>query len=399
MPHTVQFYGWDDPAPTYGNVNFTYMFDFMFYEAEQNKDRQPEDRRFIVYHPETAYWVSYDSSVPLGLPLYGERRLYDLRYIAQEEEQRGIKIDGQNDFDSGWEWSYWFQDIITGRAAWDPSLSASTQQDAFVAAMEPFKAAFGEGFVDAMVQAVEDQKRLLIEGAVSCDHWLRSSSSPWDSGVDLVYCAENPRAHAQSSVVKLNGIAYLEGWGTYQELQRDFTGSTTQPDKVFYSEVSNATSPSYAVLRPLLADMAATFKTNAAAFAPLVSAAPTYVAELVEDIRDSMNITALRAEFVLNLYDAAFANHTTSQRIQALAAARNLLTTAAEVVANREKNYKVPVERIGGWRGGPTSYQCVSQHAHTLSSLSSHQHCAFAPHAVSQIHIPMACSFALLLVA
>lgn len=69
-PHTVQFYNWcpcpcllrrlelalltcgcvrrTEPAPTYGNVNFTYMLDFLLLEA---------DKRKTVYHGETAYWV------------------------------------------------------------------------------------------------------------------------------------------------------------------------------------------------------------------------------------------------------------------------------------------------------------------------------------------------------
>jgi hypothetical protein len=39
----------------------------------------------VVYYGETAYWVSVDVDVPLFLPLYGERRLHDLRLIAQQE--------------------------------------------------------------------------------------------------------------------------------------------------------------------------------------------------------------------------------------------------------------------------------------------------------------------------
>jgi hypothetical protein len=39
----------------------------------------------VVYYGETAYWVSVDIDVPLFLPLYGERRLHDLRLIARQE--------------------------------------------------------------------------------------------------------------------------------------------------------------------------------------------------------------------------------------------------------------------------------------------------------------------------
>eukprot|EP00051_Salpingoeca_urceolata_P019788 m.292018 g.292018 ORF g.292018 m.292018 type:complete len:137 (-) comp19481_c0_seq5:276-686(-) len=48
MPHTVQMYSFDDPAPTYGNVNFDYMFNFTVDFA---------GTRPVFYHPESAYWV------------------------------------------------------------------------------------------------------------------------------------------------------------------------------------------------------------------------------------------------------------------------------------------------------------------------------------------------------
>ena len=72
----------------------------------------------VIYYGETAYWVSVDVDVPLFLPLYGERRLHDLRLIAAKEDSMGIHIDGQMNFDSGWEWGYWLNDVITARAAW-----------------------------------------------------------------------------------------------------------------------------------------------------------------------------------------------------------------------------------------------------------------------------------------
>ena len=45
LPHTVQHYGLDDPAPTYGNETFAYMRDFL---------KQEVGRREVVWYPETA---------------------------------------------------------------------------------------------------------------------------------------------------------------------------------------------------------------------------------------------------------------------------------------------------------------------------------------------------------
>lgn len=138
MPHTVQIYAYDDPAPTYGNENFTYLFDFMFYELEQNVQgaKGSPDTNFIpkgreiVFHGETGYWVNYDIDVPLFLPIYGERRLADYRYIVQRESEIGDKVDGQNNFESGWEWGYWLSNVMTARAAWNPHPSSGNHTNA-----------------------------------------------------------------------------------------------------------------------------------------------------------------------------------------------------------------------------------------------------------------------------
>jgi len=50
FPHTVQMYGFDDPtAGSYGNVNFSYMEDYLVYEAKLRN-------RSVTYYGETAYW-------------------------------------------------------------------------------------------------------------------------------------------------------------------------------------------------------------------------------------------------------------------------------------------------------------------------------------------------------
>jgi len=78
--------------------------------------------RDVLYYPETSYWVNYDIQVPLFLPVYCYNRLRDLRMIAKREGELGVKIDGQFIFDSGWEWGYWMQNVISARAVWNPFL-------------------------------------------------------------------------------------------------------------------------------------------------------------------------------------------------------------------------------------------------------------------------------------
>ena len=120
FPHTIQIYSLDDPtAGTYGNKDFGYMEDYMVYEAKAGN-------RSVVFYPETAYWVNVDVDVPLFLPVYGQRRQHDLRRLARRELMEGFKINGQMNFDSGWEWGYWLSDVITARQAWMPTLDPAS---------------------------------------------------------------------------------------------------------------------------------------------------------------------------------------------------------------------------------------------------------------------------------
>ena len=85
----------DDPtAGAYGNKNFSYMEEYMVYEAKRSN-------RSVVFYGETAYWVNVDVDVPLFLPIYAQRRQHDLRRIAGREIKENFRIDGQMNFDSG----------------------------------------------------------------------------------------------------------------------------------------------------------------------------------------------------------------------------------------------------------------------------------------------------------
>jgi hypothetical protein len=75
-------YSLDDPtAGSYGNENFSYIEDYMVYEAKKRN-------RSVVFYGETSYWVNVDIDVPLFLPIYAQRRQHDLRRIALREVGR-----------------------------------------------------------------------------------------------------------------------------------------------------------------------------------------------------------------------------------------------------------------------------------------------------------------------
>lgn len=144
-------------------------------------------RRDVIWYPETAYWVNYDINVPLFLPLYAERRLYDLRMIAQEEERLQQRIQGQVIFSSGWEWTYWMNDLIAARAAYDPMLELR-HEDAVIKYLNLVTQYFGtQGprINYLLADLIKNEHELLILGRVK---------------------GRNP-----PKVEKYNGISYLQG--------------------------------------------------------------------------------------------------------------------------------------------------------------------------------------------
>jgi hypothetical protein len=342
LPHTVQHYGLDDPAPTYGNTGFSHVRDFIHQEA---------GRRRVLWHPETAYWVSFDVDVPLFLPVYAERRLSDLRLLARDEdaglmgrgEHAGAHMDGQSVFSSGWEWGYWLNDVVAARASWDPLLHVTDARAAFIETLRPLSRALGTTQVaETLADAAIMQRELLILGRVN-------GNEPVD-------------------VVRRNGQAYLQGVEAFDDLM-DAAGDVlpieppvTQPDKLGLVEMLNPlhAEPAYtAEVAPLLAAMEQRFDEHADA---LESARPLVRSEaldLFDDLVDAARITALRAAQVRGLYDYAdgYWDSSDAQRAPHIEAARTALDQAALIVAQRELRYRVPTERIASWRENPTAYE------------------------------------------
>jgi len=104
MVHTVMFYSLtDEKAPVYRNKNLRHMYDILQHE----KTKRP-----VWYFPESAYWVTFDSSVPMFLLPYFSARLSDIELCEKED------IEGHLTFTSGWEWGYGLIDWSIARWCW-----------------------------------------------------------------------------------------------------------------------------------------------------------------------------------------------------------------------------------------------------------------------------------------
>lgn len=97
--HTVFFYNlYDDAGGAYLHDDFSEHREYL--EARL-RDGQP-----VAYYPESAYWIAFDNSVPLYLPVYLKSRHLDLTRLRQAGRLRQHAL-----FTTGWEWGYWQTDV------------------------------------------------------------------------------------------------------------------------------------------------------------------------------------------------------------------------------------------------------------------------------------------------
>ncbi|KAJ3068132.1 hypothetical protein HDU98_008701 [Podochytrium sp. JEL0797] len=362
LPHTVETYALDDPAPTYGNTDFGYIRDYLNFERESGK-------REVVFYPETAYWVSVDIDVPLFLPIYADRRLHDLRLLANDEDASPSrrKMDGQLIFTTGWEWSYWLNDVVAARSAWNPYKELDDQQ-ALRASFEPVTRHIRD-------PAMRGQAEQVLVDWCNVEREL------------LIYGRLEGQKEYPKDTFRRNGHAYLLGWDTWDDVSK-LLGKLTQPDRLGLIELKrgqkwssrlthlwkNAPNPDNFYLftvKPLLEEMDAKFEELAARTALVASFCPTYLKGVWSEMADTGLMTSLRANQMKNLYAFAHATKLHKELDIPIAsmvrqdkayaqAAMIALRRAQEIVNEREKLYRVPADRISSWTNlntsNPTAY-------------------------------------------
>lgn len=326
LPHTVQIYGLDDPAPTYGNQDFRELHRFT---------EQQLGRRAVVWHPETAYWVSYDIDVPLFLPVYAYRRINDLHLLMDSENTAGNPLQGQLTFSSGWEWGYWLSDVLTARASWQPYAEMSSEA-ALLSHLQILLTPLGEVANDTAVllsQLAQWQERVLVLG---------------DFGTGR-----------PADITRRSGQAYLQGVDAWDDVVKimakvpTMTAVTMQPDRLELEELRSHfdTSPNYQELEALLATMRADLAQFQQRFDALLPRFPSRFAAYGRELGDAIAITALRAQQMAGLYE-----YVAYQDPGSLQDAQLALDAANNRVALREMEYRVPLSRVSNWDTNPTAY-------------------------------------------
>jgi hypothetical protein len=113
LVHTVMCYSvTEDKAPVYRNQNLHHMLAMV---------EREKDQRETWFYPESAYWITFDISVPMMLLPYLSARLQDI----QTMDSLGVK--GHVTFSSGWEWGYWLVDWSIARWSWQYSTDGQVE--------------------------------------------------------------------------------------------------------------------------------------------------------------------------------------------------------------------------------------------------------------------------------
>lgn len=123
--HTVMFYGLlDSSTPVYRNKDFSHLRNLLI-ESKAYRD--------TWYFPESAYWITFDNSVPMFLSPYLDARLQDILYCDS------LGINGHLTFTSGMEWNYWLIDWSIARWCWkneQPAIEKTTALEFLQAAVQ-----------------------------------------------------------------------------------------------------------------------------------------------------------------------------------------------------------------------------------------------------------------------
>jgi hypothetical protein len=154
--HTTMYFDlFESAAGAYGHEEFDEHREYLFDRLEAG---QP-----VGYHPETAYWVAFDNSVPLYLPLYMRNRMLDLRMIRARALANGhADLEDHVVFSSGWEWGYWQNDWTVLRTSFHlPATDGELLHDM----LDPLP--HGADMVPIVSDLIEVQRRAFIDERLS----------------------------------------------------------------------------------------------------------------------------------------------------------------------------------------------------------------------------------------
>jgi hypothetical protein len=302
--HTTMFYDLENPAPVYNNEDFTH---------QQACFVDGAGRRPLAYFPETAWWLGFDNSLPLFLPITLYSRAWDVQNVIPALIG-SHPLDGHVTFTTGIEWGYWMFDDYVSRLTWDPDLA---WQD-YVTDISRIYGKAGPAVAGALVDMTERQV--------------------------ADFYGDNPRI-----------FFYLAGESKHDEIGA-VSGLVGRPVKVPFWDVYNFGPGAFDAWADTdfaqLGDIREAYRKISEA---LVAADPGAdpsdpgLGDRFFELRSAVELTAWRAEHTAVLYGAVVdaRNHDEAAAYAGLDAARAITEAVRERVAQVESRvYRYPLELV-----------------------------------------------------
>lgn len=308
LMHTVMFYNTTEKAPVYRNENFLHIYEQLLQEKEI---------RETWFYPESAYWITFDNSVPMTLLPYLKARLDDILLMDS------LQVLGHLTFSSGWEWGYWLIDWSIARWSWEHNNDGHTEKNYPLQYLHDI-------FPDKNTQSFLDEAAELQQKQIKDNELIRylCPSSVTDEFPKPYNLEFQPRPR----------------W-TYKHIRRKAT------KEVLDSVANEGTKP--------LLDFYA--KTNLLLNHTTLDGAKTQMQKsLLEELRDGIHITALRAKHratTLAYLTAMRTDKNKKAHQHFLDEAETIRGQGLQIVKRREANYRYPLESLVQKHKSHTAYE------------------------------------------
>lgn len=296
LVHTVMFYGLlDEKTPVYRNDNFEHLRELLI---------ESKEYRETWYFPESAYWITFDNSVPMFLTSYLNARLDDILYCDS------LEIAGHLTFSSGWEWNYWLVDWSIARWSWVSDKKNRPQAHDFVAtiATQATFLPFVKNVMDLQEEYIKEKELIKV-------------------------------LTAQTVTDEIPGKLNLE-FHPRPEFAYSYIRNQAQEEELLFLEEK------YVV--PL--------KEFIAKYNDFRASLSGKFSSLEQEFITSLDVTTLRAEHRLNTLQFLIAYRRKQPAEHYLAQAKAIRLQALQLVKKQEKMYRYPLENVARKKQSKTVY-------------------------------------------
>jgi hypothetical protein len=282
-----------------------------------------QKHRETWYYPESAYWITFDNSVPMFLMPYLSARLDDILLCDS------LNVTGHITFSSGWEWGYWLFDWSIARWCWKHEVNGKPRQPEPAEFLNTlFNSPQAAGFLGEALKL--QQQFIKDEGLIQ----YMTAMTVTDEMPEPLNLQLHPRPeHGFKWIRKESDQAYLE------KLQADINGLLSFAQKT----------------DSVVLAMSAWRLSEAASWNPLQR-------KIFDELLDGIRITSLRAWYRASILSAIAAirqqefNGAKPNASALLDEAEKIRLNALDIVRRREQHYRYPLELLAGQYFSRTSY-------------------------------------------